>query len=64
MAKEFCFFPVVVSKLDSTAEINNELFSDPLFQTTYFQTQHNVGFYMCTVYLMTVDTTGGIFFHC
>ena len=42
--QEFCFFPVVVSKVDSTAEINYELFSDPVFQTTYFQTQHTVGF--------------------
>lgn len=49
--KEFCFYLVVVTKLDSTAEINYELFSDPLFEPTYFQTQHTVGFY---VYISTL----------
>ena len=33
---------LVVSELDSTAEIKYNLFSAPLFQTTYFQTQHAV----------------------
>lgn len=56
------FFPVVVSKLDSTAEINYELFSNPLFQTTYFQTQHTVGFFVYVVCLKSMLMKQGEFY--
>ena len=59
-------FPLVVSKVDSNAEINYQLFSDPVFQTTYFQTQHTVGslFTLYVRHKFAVDKTGGILFHC
>lgn len=66
LPKNFVISCTVISKVDSTAEINYELFSEPLFETTYIQTQHTVGlvFMLCASDEMSVDKIGGIFCYC